>query len=85
MREYGTVRYRCNMKQFEFQLKITPQQYQHYYQGAVKQVIALDSCGATIQFPAALLQRFVTANGVHGRFVLRCDDDYKNSKLTKIA
>jgi len=74
------------MKQFEFQLKITPQQYQHYYQGAIKQVVAaLDSSGATIQFPAALLQRFVTANGVHGRFVLRCDDDYKNSKLTKIA
>lgn len=73
------------MKQFEFQLGITAQQYQNYYLGAINTVIALDSSGATIQFPAALLQRFVTANGVHGRFVLRCDDDYKNSQLTKIS
>lgn len=73
------------MKQFEFQLKITPQQYQQYYQGAIKQVIAVDTRGATIQFPAAFLQRFVTANGVHGRFVLSCDDDFKNSKLTKLG
>lgn len=73
------------MKQFEFLLKISPQQYQNYYQGAIQHFIAIDTSGATIQFPAALLQRFVTANGVHGRFVLRCDDDYKNSNLTKIA
>lgn len=73
------------MKQFEFQLKITPQQYQHYYQGAIHHVIARDARGASIQFPAALLQRFVTAHGVHGRFVLSCDDDFKNAKLTKMG
>ena len=73
------------MKQFKFLLNITPQQYQNYYQGVIHHVIAIDASGATIQFPAALLQRFVTTNGVHGRFLLRCDDDYKNSKLTKIA
>lgn len=73
------------MKQFEFQLKITPQQYQQFYQGSINQVIAVDTTGATIQFPAAFLQRFVTANGVHGRFVLRCDDDFKNSQITKLG
>jgi hypothetical protein len=73
------------MKQFEFRLNINPLQYQQYYLGAVSQVVAQDASGATIQFPAALLQRFVTANGVRGRFVLNCDDDYKNSQLKKLT
>ena len=72
------------MKQFEFHLSISEQQYLHYYRGTVRQIMVRSSSGATIQFPAALLTKFVTTAGVHGRFVLTCDDDFKGSEVTRV-
>lgn len=71
------------MKQFEFHLSISEQQYLHYYRGAIRQIMVRSTRGATIQFPAALLTKFVTSSGVHGHFVLTCDDDFKGSEVTR--
>ena len=73
------------MQKFEFRLNITEQQYLNYYRGAVKQVIAQSSTGATIQFPASLLTKFITSTGVQGRFVLTCDDDFKGSEVRRLV
>jgi len=73
------------MKQFEFRLNITEQQYLNYYRGAINQVIVRSSQGATIQFPASLLTKFVTASGVHGHFVLTCDDACKGSEVRRLG
>ena len=59
-----------HMKRFEFRLDLSEQQYLHYYRGSVNQVIVKSFDGATIQFPASLLIKFVSTSGVHGRFVL---------------
>jgi len=72
------------MKQFEFRLSISEQQYLHYYRGTINQVVVRSTSGATIQFPASLLTKFVTVNGIHGRFVMTCDDDFKGSEIKRI-
>jgi hypothetical protein len=71
------------MLQFEFQLDISAQDYLHYYRGTVRQVIARSTTGAAIQFPASLLTRFVTTSGIHGRFLLTCDENFKGSKIAR--
>lgn len=73
------------MKQFEFRLNLTEQQYLNYYRGAVRQVITRSSTGATIQFPVSLLTKFVTASGVQGHFVLTCDDAHKGSEVRRLG
>ena len=73
------------MQQFECLIRLTAREYLNYYRGTVSQVVVLSTTGATVQFPAALLKQFVTSAGVVGRFVLTCDDDYKNAQLKKLA
>lgn len=73
------------MKQFEFRLNLTEQQYLHYYRGAVRQVVVRSFEGATIQFPASLLTPFVSTNGVRGHFVLTCDDAFRGSQIRRVG
>ena len=73
------------MKRYVFRLHITSDQYLDYYRGVVKNVVARATSGQTVQFPASLLQRFVSTEGVHGEFVLRCDDDNKCIDLERIG
>jgi uncharacterized protein DUF2835 len=72
------------MKRYEFNLRITADQYLDYYRGTVRQVVARCSTGQTVQFPASLLQQFVTTEGICGRFVLTCDEDNRNSRLERL-
>ncbi len=65
------------MHQYIFQLHISAEQYLDYYRGTVKTVVARASNGQTVQFPASLLQRFISPEGVHGRFTLTCDENHK--------
>ena len=39
--------------------------------------------GQKVQFPAALLQRFVTQDGIRGNFVLTCDELFKHSRVER--
>jgi len=72
------------MQQFEFRLNISEQQYLNYYRGSVRQIIVRSSTGATIQFPASLLTKFVTSSGVQGHFLLTCDDAFKGSDVRRV-
>lgn len=71
------------MKRFEFQLSITSEQYLAYYRGEVLQVVVYLANGKTMSFPAGLLREFVLPDGIHGEFVLTCDDQNKGAKLTR--
>lgn len=71
------------MKQFEFVLSISSQQYLQYYRGSVRQVLAQSTSGARVQFPAALLTPFVTLGGISGRFVLTCEDSGRGAELRR--
>jgi predicted flavoprotein YhiN len=68
-------------KRFEFSLALSAEQYLAYYQGAASKVVVRCTNGQSIQFPARLLTRFVTHQGIQGQFVLTCSDDMKGSTL----
>ena len=71
------------MQRFEFQLSLSPDHYLDYYRGSVQQVLVRCADGRTVQFPAALLKSFVTPAGVHGAFVLTCDDQHRGADLRR--
>jgi uncharacterized protein DUF2835 len=71
------------MKRYEFHLHISPARYLDYYRGTVRHVIARCVTGQTVQFPASLLQKFVTTEGIQGLFALTCDDNNKCIELQK--
>lgn len=72
------------MNRYEFQLHISPEAYLDYYRGTIRHVIVRCGSGQTVQFPASLLQRFVTPEGIHGAFVLTCDGHQKCLSLERL-
>jgi hypothetical protein len=76
---------KASMTRYEFHLHISPEQYVDYYRGTIRHVIVRSTKGRTVQFPASLLQRFVTAEGIHGAFVLTCDEHHKCVGLERLA
>lgn len=71
------------MQQFEFHLDLSAEQYLDYYRGAARRVVARCTDGFTISFPASLLKAFILPNGVHGDFVLTCDDQHRGAALRR--
>lgn len=49
-------------------IHLSADEYLKYYKGAAKNVFARDLAGRTVRFPANLLQKFVTQDGVDGVF-----------------
>jgi hypothetical protein len=72
------------MNRYEFQLRITADQYLDYYRGTVRHVLVRCNTGQTVQFPASLLQQFVTPDGISGEFALICDEQNRNSRLERL-
>ena len=71
------------MKRYEFHLRISAERYLDYYRGIARQVVVRCPGGVTIQFPASLLQPFVTPAGIEGDFVLTCDEQNKGAELRR--
>lgn len=67
-----------------FVLNISSDEYLRYYQGAARHVVVRGRDGRTIQFPAGLLRRFVSHDGVHGEFRLCFDAGNKLLSLDRI-
>ena len=72
------------MNHYQFCLGISAEDYLDYYRGNVRHVIARCASGQTVQFPASLLRRFVTNEGIHGDFVLTCDENHKCVELHRL-
>jgi hypothetical protein len=72
------------MNRYAFHLHISAEQYLDYYRGTAKSVLVRATSGQTVQFPASLLQRHVSPEGIHGDFVLVCDDNHKCLGLEKV-
>lgn len=47
---------------------LSADEYLRYYRGAARNVYARDLQGRVVQFPANLLQKFVTPDGIDGVF-----------------
>ena len=70
------------MSELTFVLHITPDQYLAYYNGAAKTVAVTTEDGLSLKFPANALQKFITREGIHGRFKISFD---QNNKLIGIS
>jgi hypothetical protein len=65
------------MQRFSFGLDISAEKYLRYYQGNAKSVVVVTDDGLTLKFPANNLQKYVTRDGIHGRFEIDVDEDHK--------
>lgn len=70
------------MTELTFVLHITPDQYLAYYNGAAKTIAVKTEDGLSLKFPANALQKFITREGIHGRFKISFD---QNNKLTGVS
>ena len=69
---------------YEFYLRITADQYLDYYRGTAQHVVVRCTTGQNVQFPASLLQQYVTQEGICGDFALTCDEYNRNSRLERL-
>jgi hypothetical protein len=63
------------MNRYEFHLRITADRYLDYYRGTARLVVARCTTGQNVQFPASLLQQFVTTDGIAVRLVNNLGDE----------
>ena len=65
------------MHQITVDLAISALDYQSYYSGQIKQVVAYTTDGRRVRFPANILQHVVSHEGVYGRFQINFSDKGK--------
>lgn len=73
------------MQRIRFRIDLPRERFARYYQGMAQAVLVESEDGRRIQLPAANLRRFITDNGVRGRFEMILDDHSKLLKLTRIG
>lgn len=64
-------------------LDISAGDYLRLYQGTARSVLARDTRGLKVSFPAQALRPFVTRDGIHGVFVIRVDASRKLIDIRK--
>ena len=73
------------MATMTFTLNISPEVYEHYYRGHANAVVVKTDDGRTLKFPATNLQKFVTHEGIKGRFEIVFDNNNKIINFRKIG
>ena len=66
-------------------LSISADEFIRLYQGTAKVVNTLSEDGRRVQFPASILQRYVTRSGIAGRFMIEFDENNRFSSIHKIS
>lgn len=73
------------MRQARFTLHLPPDELLRYYRGRVGMVAVTTDDGVRLRFPAVCLRPFVTLEGVHGRFLIRFDEQNRLLELVRIG
>lgn len=69
----------------EVRLNISAREYLLLYQGVARIVSARATDGRRVRFPAAILQRFVTREGIFGLFAITFDAQGRFKAIEKRA
>lgn len=69
----------------EVRLNISAREYLLLYKGVARNVSALATDGRRVRFPAAILQRFVTHDGIFGLFAITFDAQGRFKAIEKRA
>lgn len=75
---------RDNSRLVRFALNISADLYLSYYEGAARAVVVESFDGRSIQFPANVLQQFVTRDGIQGVFEMEFDEKNKFVAIRRI-
>jgi len=70
---------------YRFHLKLTPQQFQNFYQGSARNILVVSESGERLQIPASNFREFITANGIDDWFKIETDDNNKLLKLDRLS
>lgn len=65
-------------------LAISADEYLRFYQGSAKLVSAIAIDGRRVQFPANILQKMVTREGIYGRFIIEFDQSGRFQKIQRL-
>lgn len=66
-------------------LAISADEFLRYYNGSARLVSAIATDGRRVQFPANVLQRVVSRDGVYGRFQIEFSRDGKFLNIERLA
>ncbi len=72
------------MQKHLLSLAISADNYVQLYSGKVKNVRAVTENGLRVEFPGSILHRFVTHQGVYGRFQLCIDEKFKLQSIERL-
>lgn len=72
-------------KVLTFRLDVDREEAMRYYRGEASAVVVRTDSRQTIQFPALHVRRFITQNGIHGRFQIRFDSNHKLIELKRLS
>lgn len=67
-----------------FDLQVSAEQYQRWYGGAAQNVMVTARDGRKVQFPARVLQPFVSHSGVRGTFAIYFDEDHRYKDIRRL-
>ncbi|MCS4502996.1 hypothetical protein KBTX_03031 [wastewater metagenome] len=66
-------------------LAISRSEWLSYYRGDARDVVARAEDGRRVRFPASVLHRHATHDGIHGRFELAYGDDGRFVALRRLT
>ena len=70
-----------HLSSIRFRLAISANDYLAHYQGSAQVVVVRSEDNRVVQFPASAIRKFVTHDGIYGRFEMTIDE---NNKLIAI-
>ncbi|QEI12612.1 DUF2835 domain-containing protein [Cellvibrio japonicus] len=73
------------MKSIDVHLSISAEEFQHLYQGSVRDVLAIADDGRRIRFPAAILRPYVLHDGIRGWFRIHFDEHHRFKSIERMA
>ncbi len=72
------------VKAVKFFVSLSRSAFLEYYRAPGRTVLVQTDDGQRLSFPAGILQRFVTHEGVHGHFLVRYDQAHRLIDITRI-
>lgn len=72
------------MQEIILDITIDKEEWLRIYRGEANIVYAISRDGRSVQFPASILSKYVTHNGIDGSFVIHINDAGKFQSIIKL-
>ena len=72
------------MAHADFEISIPNERLLRHYSGHATGIVVTTTTGATLQLPAVAFRKFVSANGLHGRFRVEYSEQNRLTSLRRL-